>query len=177
MAKALGESNLTDSLQLCVISNNMQEVFDEEELYPEKATSLGICKVISQEYSNLTCRSIDITLPGTETRKWQQLINQLLVELTAETPDRVIAYRGNHRWVQDFKTLPMKGQALPTVRLRKGGVYVITGGLGKLGLIVAEYLAKTAQAKLVLIGRSELPSKAEWQHDEQNRLKLEKVNF
>ncbi|MCL1471384.1 type I polyketide synthase [Argonema antarcticum] len=177
LAKALGESNLTDSLQLCVISNDMQEVFDEEELYPEKATSLGICKVISQEYSNLTCRSIDITLPGRETRKWQQLINQLLVELTAETPDRVIAYRGNHRWVQDFKTLPMKAQTIPTVRLRKGGVYVITGGLGKLGLIVAEYLAKTAQAKLVLIGRSELPSKAEWQHDEQNRLKVEKVKF
>ncbi|MEG4005581.1 SDR family NAD(P)-dependent oxidoreductase [Microcoleus sp. Pol11C1] len=177
LAKALGERNLTDSLQLYAISNNMQEVFDEEELYPEKATSLGICKVISQEYSNLTCRSIDITLPGTETRKWQQLINQLLVELTAETPDRVIAYRGNHRWVQDFKAVPMKSQTLPTVRLRKGGVYVITGGLGKLGLIVAEYLAKTAQAKLVLIGRSELPSKAEWQHDEQNRLKVEKVKF
>ncbi|MEG3898422.1 MULTISPECIES: SDR family NAD(P)-dependent oxidoreductase [unclassified Microcoleus] len=177
LAKAWGERNLTDYMQLCAISNNMQEVFDEEELYPEKATILGICKVISQEYSNLACRSIDITLPGTETRKWQQLINQLLVELTAETPDRVIAYRGNHRWVQDFKALPMKGQTLPTVRLRKGGVYVITGGLGKLGLIVAEYLAKTAQAKLVLIGRSELPSKAEWQHDEQNRLKVEKVKF
>ncbi|MEG4207114.1 SDR family oxidoreductase [Microcoleus sp. Pol7_A1] len=177
LAKALGERNLTDSLQLCAISNNMQEVFDEEELYPEKATILGICKVISQEYSNLACRSIDIALPRTETRKWQQLINQLLVELTAETPDRVIAYRGNHRWVQDFKTLPMKGQTLPTTRLRKGGVYVITGGLGKLGLIVAEYLAKTAQAKLVLIGQSGLPSKAEWQHDEQNRLKVEKVKF
>ncbi|HLO50174.1 MAG TPA: SDR family NAD(P)-dependent oxidoreductase, partial [Kamptonema sp.] len=177
LAQALGEINLTNSLQLSVISNNMQEVFDEEELCPEKATMLGICKVMSQEYSNLTCRSIDITLPPIENRKWQQLINQLLVELTAETPDRVIAYRGNHRWVQDFKTLPMKGQTLPTVRFRKGGVYVITGGLGKLGLIVAEYLAKTAQAKLVLIGRSELPLKAEWQHDEQNRLKVEKVKF
>jgi polyketide synthase PksL len=38
--------------------------------------------------------------------------------------------------------------------LRKNGVYLITGGLGGLGLIFAEYLAKKFQARLVLVGRS-----------------------
>ncbi len=47
--------------------------------------------------------------------------------------------------------------------LRPGGVYLITGGLGKLGLTLAEYFSKTVQAKLVLIGRSYLPPKAQWQ--------------
>ncbi len=36
------------------------------------------------------------------------------------------------------------------------GVYLITGGLGGLGLIVADHLAKTYQARLILTGRSEL---------------------
>jgi acyl transferase domain-containing protein/acyl carrier protein len=175
LAQALGEQGITDSLQIGVVSNNMQELLDEDELYPEKATSLGLCKVISQEYSNITCRSIDITLPQSGTRKWQQLIDQLLAELATETSDKVIAYRGNHRWVQDFEPLPMKGKTLGTVRLRQGGIYLITGGLGKLGLIIAEYLAKTVQAKLVLIGRSGLPPKDEWKqwlsnHDEQDSL-------
>ena len=38
--------------------------------------------------------------------------------------------------------------------LRQQGVYLISGGLGGLGLIFAEYLAKNFQSKLVLFGRS-----------------------
>ncbi|HET8891422.1 MAG TPA: SDR family NAD(P)-dependent oxidoreductase [Candidatus Angelobacter sp.] len=44
-----------------------------------------------------------------------------------------------------------RSAALP---LRQNGVYLITGGLGGLGLIFAEYLAKNFQSKLVLVGRS-----------------------
>ncbi len=182
LAQAWGEQGMNDSVQITVVSNNMQQLLDEEELYPEKATILGSCKVISQEYSNICCRSVDITLPQSGTRKWQQLIDQLLAEVATETSEQVIAYRGNHRWVQDFEALPMKALTPYTERIRQGGVYLITGGLGKLGLIVAEYLAKTVQAKLVLIGRSGLPAKDEWQQwlssdDESNslRTKIKKV--
>ncbi|HET8798952.1 MAG TPA: SDR family NAD(P)-dependent oxidoreductase, partial [Thermoanaerobaculia bacterium] len=38
--------------------------------------------------------------------------------------------------------------------LKQNGVYLITGGMGGLGLIFAEYLAKKVQARLVLVGRS-----------------------
>lgn len=181
LAQVLGERNLANSVQISVVSNNMQELFAEEELYPEKATLLGICKVISQEYSHIACRSIDIILPESGTRKSQLLVEQLWAEMSTATNDRVIAYRGNHRWLQAFEALPISGE-IPTARLRQKGVYSIAGGLGKLGLIVAEYLAKAVQAKLVLIGRSGLPPKAEWQqwlsnHNEQNsvRKKIEKI--
>ena len=49
-----------------------------------------------------------------------------------------------------------------STRLRKGGVYLITGGLGNIGLEFAEALAARVQAKLVLIGRSQFPERAEW---------------
>jgi NADP-dependent 3-hydroxy acid dehydrogenase YdfG/aryl carrier-like protein len=39
--------------------------------------------------------------------------------------------------------------------LRQRGVYLITGGLGGLGLLLAEHLARTAAARLVLVGRSQ----------------------
>lgn len=162
LAQALGEQEITDSVQIGVVSNNMQELLGDEELHPEKATVLGSCRVISQEYSNITCRSIDIVLPHSGIAP--QLIDRLVTELAAPTSDVVIAYRGNHRWVQDFEPLPLAVPTAGTTRLRDGGVYVITGGLGRLGLVIAEYLAKTVRAKLVLIGRSGLPSKAEWQH-------------
>lgn len=175
LAQALGELDMANSLHIDVLSNNMQALLDEDELDPEKATLLGPCKVVPQEYSNITCRSIDLTLPHAGTRQWQQLIDQLIAELLAGSSDTVIAYRGNHRWVQCFESLPVREENLGTPRLRRGGVYLITGGLGGIGLAIAEYLAKAVQAKLVLIGRSGLPPKAEWQqwlsnHDEQNVL-------
>ncbi|NMG22259.1 type I polyketide synthase [Brasilonema bromeliae] len=184
LAQALGEQNISDSIQIDVVSNNMQQLLDEDELCPEKATILGPCKVISQEYSNITCRSIDIKLPQSGTRQWEQLINHLLTELAASTSEQVIAYRGNQRWVQCFEALPIESQTSTTARLREEGVYIITGGLGEIGLIFAEHLAKTVQAKIVLIGRSGLPPKAEWEqwsssHDDQDLLstKIKKVQI
>src|SRR5262249_39567460 len=44
----------------------------------------------------------------------------------------------------------------------KNGVYLITGGLGDVGMLLAEYLARTVQAKLVLAGRTALPDREKW---------------
>jgi polyketide synthase PksN len=40
--------------------------------------------------------------------------------------------------------------------LKQNGVYLLTGGAGGLGYLLAEYLAKQVKAKLVLTGRSAL---------------------
>lgn len=76
----------------------------------------------------------------------------------------IVALRGNRRWVQTFESLQLPQQDLQAAHLREGGVYLITGGLGGIGLAVAEYLARTVSARLVLVGRSGLPSRHEWQH-------------
>ncbi|MHC5613933.1 MAG: type I polyketide synthase [Nostoc sp.] len=103
LAQALGKQNFTDELQIAVISNNMQEVAGEELLCPEKATLLGPIRVIPQEYPNINCRSIDVVIPKSANWSEQKLIDQLLFELQTHIYDRVIAYRGFHRWVQNFE--------------------------------------------------------------------------
>jgi NAD(P)-dependent dehydrogenase (short-subunit alcohol dehydrogenase family) len=50
----------------------------------------------------------------------------------------------------------------PTAPLKEKGVYLITGGLGGIGLEMAGYLAKKVQAKLILTGRTGLPPREEW---------------
>ena len=45
----------------------------------------------------------------------------------------------------------------------RGGVYLITGGLGGIGLVVAEQLAREFSARLVLVSRSKLPHEAQWE--------------
>jgi len=76
-----------------------------------------------------------------------------------------VAYRGSTRWIQMYQ--PLRLELLPeeTVEaptLRQEGIYLITGGLGNVGMILAEYLAKTVRARLVLVGRSEFPLKETW---------------
>ncbi|MEH2238959.1 SDR family oxidoreductase [Nostoc sp.] len=172
LAQAIGEHNPTDS-QVTVISNNMQAVTGAEVLCPEKALVLGSCQVIPLEYSNISCRSIDIVVPKPESRQQQQLTLQLLAELVSQTSNQVIAYRGLHRWVQDFEPVQLDATVAENPRLRERGVYLITGGLGGVGLTLAEYLAQSIQAKLVLLGRSPFPEPDEWEtwlstHDQQD---------
>ncbi|MFN6560833.1 MAG: SDR family oxidoreductase [Nostoc sp. ChiSLP01] len=162
LAQALGKHNVMDDIQLTVISNNVQPVTTEEELCPEKATMLGAIKVIPQEYSSISCRSIDVVLPKSGTRSERKLIDQLLNELQAKSSDLFIAYRGLHRWVKTFEPVQLNQPSQTNLRLKEEGVYLITGGLGGVGLTLAEHLAKTVKAKLILLGRSAFPASDDW---------------
>ncbi len=176
LIQAIGESNQRGSIQLDVITNNIHEVTGEESLCPEKATVLGPCKVIPQEFPNIKCRNIDIILPTQGNEQEPMLIDQIWEELTAKPLGQAIAYRGRHRWMQTYDTVKFDVSLDETPRLlRKGGVYLITGGLGYLGLTLSKYIARAVKAKLILLGRSEFPEKKEWKqwietHDVNDRV-------
>lgn len=153
LAQAIGQQQISDTIQIVVIANHLHDITGEE-LSPEKTTILGACKVIPQEYPNISCRLVDILLP---TSTSEDILEQLLAELTAELEESIIAYRNNYRWVQTFEPVTLEPATEDKIRLRQQGVYLITGGMGGIGLVLAEYLAKTVQAKLILLGRS-LPS-------------------
>jgi acyl transferase domain-containing protein len=164
LTKAIGEQNITDPIDLVVVSNHMQEVTGEEPLCPDKVPILAPCKVIPQEYPNITCRSIDVMLPEPRQPDEEWLLNQITGELAAKKPgSATIAYRGRHRWVRTFAPLRVNPPTEQIALLRDGGVYLITGGTGGLGLTLAEYLAQKAKAKLVLTGRSLFPPREEWE--------------
>ncbi|WP_026735869.1 type I polyketide synthase [Fischerella sp. PCC 9605] len=182
LAQALGRRNITDALKLIVVTSNVHDVTGEDSLCPEKATILGPCKVIPLEYPKITCRTIDIVISSCKNPPVQKLIDYLVTEITAQQTDNIIAYRGYHRWVQTFEPVRLDRDIANTTKLREGGVYLITGGLGGIGLVLAENLAKTAQANLILVGRKGLPERSQWEqwlatHDNQDSVsrKIEKV--
>ncbi len=163
LAQSLGRLDAPRALQLHVLSAAIQAVANESELHPTQAPLLGLCKVIAQEHKHIACQSIDIILPRAETRQAQQLVEQLWRELQQPPSDPVIAYRGVQRWVQSYEAQPLA--AAPesgAARLRQGGVYLITGGLGGIGLELARDLARRVQAKLVLTSRTALPERSTW---------------
>ncbi len=174
LVQALGKAAITTPLQIGVVATHLLEVTGDETLHPGKATMLGLCRVIPQEYPHITCRAVDVPTPAPGTAWSRRLVDRLISEFVLKPPDVTVAYRGHHRWVQLFEPVP--GDHLPTgpARLRERGVYLITGGLGRIGLVLAEHLARTVQARLILVGRSALPERAAWEqwlatHDDEDR--------
>src|SRR5262249_32306368 len=110
LAQALGRRNIADPLQLWVLSNNLFDIQSADVLQPEKATLIAPCKVIPQEYTNITCRNIDIVISDSGRQPEDRLIDQLIAEFAAQSPDAVIAYRGNRRWVQAFEPVQLAGE-------------------------------------------------------------------
>src|SRR5205085_947093 len=128
----------------------------------EKALALGPCKVIPQEHTNIRCYNIDLALPLSEDSQEEALAEHLQAEFYSASPDPVVAYRGGHRWIQAFEPAQLESCATATPRLRRGGVYLILGGLGRFGLLIAKYLAANFKARLILTGKTGLPERAGW---------------
>ena len=162
LAQAFNKSRISRSIQIDLVSNHMQEVIGEEILSPAKTIALGPCTVIPQEFPNLTCRNIDVIPGEAGSTERKVLAEQLVTELLAENTEPVLAYRGRHRWVPEIESVRLEETAGAQTRLKERGVYLITGGLGKMGLALAEFLARSYRARLILMGHSDLPDKQDW---------------
>lgn len=161
LARALGGKQQAEEVLITILTNHVQAALGTEALDPAQATIIGASQVIPREYPALRCRLWDIELPAPGGREAADLVARLAGDLAAAREDDVVAYRGRRRWVRDFEALPLPDSGQPAV-LRPRGVYLITGGLGGLGLEIARYLARTVQARLVLVGRSPLPHRDDW---------------
>ncbi|MEM7353840.1 MAG: SDR family NAD(P)-dependent oxidoreductase, partial [Acidobacteriota bacterium] len=159
LAQALAAEVLESPVEIAVLTHGLHDVGGEEEVRPEQALILGPCYVLPQEIENLSCRSIDVAWPDGN-RRHERLVGQLVQELTSGAADWVVAYRGTRRWLPEYEPVRLAEQSGALLRPR--GTYLITGGLGGMGLVFAEHLARRVGARLVLVGRSPLPERARW---------------
>jgi len=159
LARAVGMMAFKESFRLVHITGGMQAVTGQEELAPGKAAVLGPLKVIPQEFPNIRCRSIDIVPPPPGLARQHEAVRQLLQEITGDNLETIVALRGNKRWTRHFEEADPGQLETP---LKEKGIYLVTGGLGKIGLQLAHYLARDFGARLVLTGRTAFPSRQQW---------------
>jgi acyl transferase domain-containing protein/acyl carrier protein len=172
LAQAVARAEMKHPVQLAVVTNHTQDVVGGELTCPEKATVQGPCLVIPQELTHVTCRGFDVESPAPDSAVATRLAERIVCDLVTRQPEPSVAYRGDHRWVQSLEPTPLEPPpgASP---LRERGVYLVTGGLGGIGLVFAQHLAEQFKARLVLTGRSPIPDRAEHEawlaaHDEQD---------
>ena len=131
-----------------------------------QATAWGLGKVVGIEHHEFRCTMLDLdaAAPADEPEAlWE--------ELTGDSDEEEVAFRGGVRFVARLKRYdpaPADGlevaggagaTALDARLVRSDGTYMITGGLGGLGLAVAAWLVGEGACHLLLVGRHE-PSEA-----------------
>jgi acyl transferase domain-containing protein/acyl carrier protein len=158
LAQALGRRGFEDKVEISVVTDGLCAVERVDPLLPEKATLIGPVRVISQEYPHFTCRAIDI-----DAREAAGIgAGALLAELASTATEPIVALRGHQRWLPSAEPVRLPAAAERPAPLREGGVYLITGGLGGLGLALAGHLAHKVRARLALVGRTPLPERSIW---------------
>ena len=152
LARALGQQ--PGGAHLVALASGLHDLTGRESLRPEHAPLLGVCRSVPLEYPHVRCRVIDLEAPVPDAPEADRVVERILAEARSDAADTVVAYRGHHRWAPAVEPVALRpAQAAPPL-LRERGVYLITGGLGGIGLRLADHLARTARARLILTGRS-----------------------
>ncbi|MGW1167363.1 type I polyketide synthase [Streptomyces sp. NPDC002550] len=131
-------------LPLAVVTRSAVDVTGAERLCPARAAACALVRSAALEAGAGQVRLIDIrNVPAAV----------LAAELAdPSSTDPVLALRGSRRWVPDRTAYEAPGPV--GTLLEERGVYVVTGGLGAIGLAVAQALAHTGlRPRLALLGR------------------------
>jgi len=119
---------------------------------PLSAAVSGFLKTLTLENPRFAAKVVEIQGASEGDGGWSlsQILRDELLE--GDWSQQEIRYRRDvrHAW----ELVPQELGSSAALPLRQHGVYLLTGGLGGLGLIFADYLAKHYQSKLVLVGRS-----------------------
>ncbi len=167
IAQAIGAQDISVPVKIGIISSGLHEVTGGETLHPQMAAVLGPCSVIPKEFPNVICFNVD--LPDSENRRalGDGIAEKVAAEFAGAVCGEIVAFRGTHRWRRKFDRVQLSAAescsaGSPATRLRERGVYLITGGTGGIGLALAEHLAQTYRATLVLTKKSAFPEKSRW---------------
>lgn len=115
----------------------------------DQSVVLGMNNVIPQEY-RIASRNIDAD-------SWNEATAEVVSTILAgDNREGILALRNGEIWVREFQrnTLPVTESA---TAVKKEGTYLITGGLGQVGQIIARGLLENYNANVIVLGRKKLP--------------------
>ncbi len=153
LVQALSRAALTP--KLWVITESAQAVTAAQPLRQvDQAPLWGLARTIRAEHPEFDCRSLD--WPASSAELLEKEVEQVLAELTGQGQEAHIAYRHGTRYVARLARQRL-GEA---TKNQFDGSYLITGGLGGLGLQTVLALAAAGARHLILNSRKATPSAA-----------------
>jgi len=153
LVQALSQTEM--SHRLLLVTQGAQSVgVAPVPLQVQQATLWGLGRVIDLEHPDLNCVRLDLDpTGGTETT------DALLAQLWSTDEENQVAYRQGVRHVARLVRRPTSPKKTQQPLVTPEGSYLLTGGLGGLGLKVAHWLVNQGARHLVLTGRSGITEK------------------
>ena len=129
----------------------------------EQASLWGLGRVLGTEHPDLWGGLID--LGGALSP--ETAADLLWAEVSADAESQLqspneVAIGSDGRYVAHLIAAARSHAVGNAVRWRADGAYLITGGLGGLGALVAQWMVEQGARRLILMGRTALPARAEW---------------
>ena len=163
LVQVLAQADSKDALRLWLVTRAAQvvEPTDGEQLSVAQSPIWGLGRVIALEQVELWGGLLDLAAQGKEASP-EATAAALWEELQAGDGEDQVALRGGRRYVARLvKSRPAVSTAKPFI-LQSDATFLVTGGLGGLGLRVARWLAEGGARNLVLTGRTGLPDRSTW---------------
>ena len=135
------------SPRLWLVTRKGLVVHGDEPGDPATGALKGLVRVLAYEHPDLRATLVDLD-------SGEGAIAALTTELGATDHDDVIGWRSDCRYVERLSRAAVSS-AERSPAVRSEAAYIVTGGLGGLGLVVARWLADSGAGRVVLNGRSE----------------------
>lgn len=145
-------------LHMTIVTSEAARVAGDALRYPAKATVAGPARVIPREFPGITCATLDISAHAG--RGAHPALAHVLEELLARPWNGVAAVRGDKRFEQIWRQAELPKE--DAFQIAPGSVVLLTGGLGGIGMTLAEKLAAERGAKVAVLTRRPLPRRADW---------------
>ena len=159
LMRALGsraQGSTPDRTRLWIATRGACVVGGESSIAPCQAALWGLGRVAALEHPATWGGLVDL-----DPRGYGAEVELLLAELLEPDTEDQLAFRQGHRHGARLVSAPPRQPIAPPF-LSVEGSYLVTGGLGALGLLVARWLADRGARHLVLTGRQGLPDRSEW---------------
>ena len=151
LTQALAQATGKQGVDLALISSDAQFVSARDSESFVNAALPAIVRTLTAEEPQLRCRHIDLN-----TADRHASAEVVLQELGTAGRDAEVAYRGDFRYVPRLRRSESRAIREGKDQFVKGGTYLLTGGLGGIGVEIARLLLTRYDAHLVLIGRSDV---------------------
>ena len=142
--------------RLWLITRGAQSAGDPGPLSLAQAPLWGMGRVIAEEHGDLWGGLVDLDPLASS----EDAAASLLEVLDDRGTDDQVALRRGQRYVPRMTRLE-QSPARP-VRWRADATYLVTGGLGSLGVAVARWMAQHGARRFVILGRTALPPRDRW---------------
>ncbi|MBD2257782.1 type I polyketide synthase [Pseudanabaena sp. FACHB-2040] len=138
--------------QLWLVTQSAQAVTQQTDLtHPSQAALWGLGRTLRIEHPELWGGLVDLDADALDSPA--QSAQVLVQHLLAQDGEDEAAFRQGQRHVARLETVTLPEASAP-LSVHGEGTYLITGGTGALGLIVARWLVAQGARSLVLVSRS-----------------------